>query len=1195
MFIRKSLAALTPWISVAALATLLFLVGRPASAAPGLDTVAPIGAFLDGAFPESTPSAEVADTEWTQVDYFPLNWVEPIRILEHPVQDRLIIVGKDGIGWSISHEEGATDRTEFFNIQPIMHGKSGVGEGGISDVAFHPEFGQSGSPNASYLYITYRWSPTRSGNFDQSPTVDGYDRLSRFSVVNGQVDLSTELVMMSQYDRQQWHVGGDMFFGPEGFLYITRGDEGNCCDRNFSTQRLDGGLWSGVLRIDVDQDPTRSHPIRRQPTHLEEDPSVNGPEWPDSFTQGYFIPNDNPFQDPNGGVLEEFYSLGLRHPFTIALDEPTGNIWVADVGQSTQEEVSIVESGDNHEWGYREGNVAGVIPEPANVIGNPTPPVFAYGRGEGQAVIGAGVYRGQTYPELFGKYIFSDFISGNLWTATPNGDVEQIGNVTAGFPNGINGYLLDSQGDILMARTSGGLDGNARIQQLVRGGDAATSGQPPQLLSQTGAFTDLQSLDVNSGCLPYVLNEPFWSDAAIKTRWMCIPNDGNPNSAAEQIDFTLEGDWEFPTGAVLIKHFELGVDESNPNATTRLETRFIVKTDDGHYGVTYRWNAAGTDAVLLAGSEERVVEIETPQGIREQIWEFPSPAGCAECHSSAAGAALGTSTRQLNRDFTYPSTGQTGNQIETLNALGLLSTNLGTGQLLDALDGATTLTPSDDTSASLEERALSYLDANCSACHRPGGVRGEFDARSTTPLNQQNLINGSLAESLGIAGEAVIVPGRPDLSIAHVRANSVNQSFSMPPLAKNLIDVEGTALLAAWIESLDSPDPPDDAPAPPEPVDEFELGNDTSTGGAFIDSHHPSLYINETDSFTQGQSGSVFVNGFSFFAQRLGNPVTPVVVEVNGNNDFTVLAIGTTRQQSEYSVGENNFPFDDGGGVELNLAAGETIAIGFMDSFADGTGWGAGTVIPAEASGQGQGQDEIWGLLPSPLILQSSGFDASRDTSAVVVGESPLATNAGDSLAQFNLQRSYKVAVTFGSDADGPVAPGPAPAPPPAPEPGPGGNLLVNGGFESVVVINDSFALVNSIAGWSFANGSGEFWDDGFFGVSASEGARFTELDVTAGAVDGIIQNVATVSGQQYTLSFDVRQRSGTQAASNAVELRLNGAVVETVVPGSTDWQTVTVSFVGVGGSTEVGLFETAAANDSLGSHLDNVILTANS
>ena len=1136
---------------------LLFNVS--AMAAPGLDNASPIGSFLDGVFPDASPGAS-NDSTWVQADYYPdLSFVEPIRIIEHPIQDRLLIIGKDGVGWTVSHQPGATDRTQFFDIRPIMHGKSGVGEGGISDLAFHPEFGQPGSPNANFVYITYRWSPTQSGTFTQSPTVDGYDRLSRFSVVGGVVDLSTEQILMNQFDRQQWHVGGDMFFGDDGYLYISRGDEGNCCDRTFNTQRLDGGLWSGILRIDVDQDPTRSHPIRRQPTHLQEDPTNIGPQWPPSFTQNYGIPNDNPFVDEDGENLEEFFSLGLRHPFTISYDDASGNIWIADVGQSSREEISIARRGDNHQWGYREGNVAGVIPEPANVIGTPAPPVWDYPRSQGQAVIGAGVYRGDLFPELVGKYIFSDFVSGRLWTATGNGgtyDIDQIGEVTAGFPNGINGYLLDSKGNILMARTAGGLDPNGRIQMLVRANSVPVAPEPPELLSLTGAFQDLQTLTPNPSCIPYDLNEPFWSDGAAKFRWMCIPNDGTHDTTAEQIEFSAEGDWTFPTGAVLIKHFELAVDESDPNNRTRLETRFVVKTESGHYAVTYRWNDSQTDAVLLTQGEERVVSVQTPTGPRDQVWVFPSRNECLACHSSTAGAVLGANTRQLNGEITYPLTGRSGNQLETLHDLGILSLGVSNAAIPGFLASVTTSVAKDDSNASLSDRARSYLDSNCAYCHRPGGVRANFDARLTTPLSQQNLIGGELAESFGIAGEAVIVPGSLSQSVLFHRANSVGESFSMPPIAKNLIDTQGIAVVEQWINQLGG----------------FELGNDTSTGGSFIDGHHPSLYINEQDTYQQGsEAGALRINEFKFFAQRLGNPVTPVVVRVNGNNDFTVLAIGTTRTQSEYVIGSNSFDFDGNGTVTLSLTAGETIAIGFMDSFPDGSGWGAGTVIPATA-GSGANQDEIWGYLPSPLISQGNGFVAGRDTAAIAVNQNPLQTNAGKALGQFNLRRDYKVAITFGSDA---IASGPAPE-------------VVNGSFELPGVSNFTiYTDPGDIPGWNITSGSVEIdrlpWP-------AAVGLQ--SMDLAGSSPGSIEQSISGFNpGATYALTWQFAAH-GTATAQLSADVLIDGSVVQTIQVGPTvrppNCQSGRVEFVaGQSGTATIGFAAQTAG--SRGVVLDNV------
>ncbi|MEM7097841.1 MAG: PQQ-dependent sugar dehydrogenase [Pseudomonadota bacterium] len=1143
----------------------------PAHSAPGLTSPAPVGPFLDGAFPSTTPGS--AQGDWVQVNYYPsLNFVEPIRIIEHPTENKLLIIGKDGLGWLVTHQQGATDKTLFFNIQSIMQGKGGVGEGGISDLAFHPEYGQSGSPNSQYVYISYRWAPpgaTGAGGFYEDHLVDGYNRLSRFTVINNQVNLASEQVLINQFDRQQWHIGGDLFFGDDGFLYVSLGDEGFCCSREYSTQRLDGGLWSGIIRIDVDQDSSRSHPIRRQPSHLEVNPQNNGPEWPLSYSQNYYIPNDNPFLDPNGGVLEEFYAIGMRHPFTIHRDDATGEIWAADVGESAMEEIDLVYKGGNYQWGYAEGTLQdGPINKPGQVIGTEYTPVWAYPHSQGQAVLGAGVYRGAKFPELFGKYLFSDFISGALWTATKNGDghdIEQIGSVTAGFPDGVNGYLMDSKGDVLLAKTSGGQDPNGEIQVLARANDVVPAPEPPDALSQTGAFLNLQNLTPHAGCIPYDLNVPFWSDDAAKFRWMCVPNDGTHNTGAEQIGFSEDGDWSFPEGSVLIKHFELPTNTANPNTTVRLETRFLVHGSDGYYGVTYRWDAGGNNAYLITGAETQNYTVQTPEGPRQQTWHFPGRGECMTCHNRTAGGVLGPKTRQLNTDTFYPLTGNTANQLETLDALGMFNPGL-PGNINQFLNSVLTSTPTDALDANLSDRARSYLDANCGYCHRPGGVRANFDARLTTPLSAQNIILGEPSENLGIAGAAVLVPGNLTRSLVYHRANSAGQPHSMPPLAKDLVDIEGMALLAQWIESLGL----------------IELGNDVSEGGVFIDGHHPSLYVNEQDAFVNNDDlDQIHVEQFKFFAQRLGNPITPLVLREDSSNNFTVLAIGDTRTASEYGVGTNVFAFSDSGPVEIALSPGDEIVIGFMDSYPDGTGWGAGSVIPAEANGGGA-QDAIWALLPAPLILQTTPFDPNRDTPVVQLNQSILAANNGRALNPYtNLRRSYKFAITFRL---------PDSAPPPMPTDDP---VFVNGSFELPVVTSplgwNAYSAAGAIPGWTITSGSVELdrtpWP-------AFDGQQ--SMDLNGNSTGALQQQVnGFTTGESYQVQLEYGLHPGAQGSATA-QISVNGASIGTITAGQgmkvPNYQTASLPFIATALAQTINIESLTGGNT--GVVIDNVRIT---
>jgi len=1137
-------------------------------AALGLVSSEPLGKFLDGAFPATTPGtpSDSGSNDWVQQDYYPgLTFVEPIRVVEHPIENRLIVVGKDGLGWSVTHEQGALDKTLFFDIQPIMHGKSGVGEGGISDMVFHPEFGDANSPNSSFIYISYRWSPTQSGTFTSNPTVNGYNRLSRFSVVNGQVDIATEQLLISQYDREQWHIGMDLFFGDDGFLYISSGDEGNCCNREATnTQRLDGGLFSGILRIDVDKDATRSHPIRRQPTNLAASPQSNGPNWPDSVTQNYFIPNDNPFVAADGSQLEEFYSIGLRHPWTITQDPVTQLIYAADVGQSTMEEVNLVQKGDNHQWAYTEGAARGLVARPATIIGKETPPIFSYPRTDGQAVIGAGVYRGSQFPDLFGKYLFSDFVTGKLWTAEQNGndyDIQEIGTVTAGFPNGINSYLMDSKGNILMAKTSGALTDGGSIQFLTRANRVTASQEPPLTLSDTGAFADISTLAIRSGCIPYDMNVPFWSDNAIKSRWMCIPSDGIHDTDEEQIGFSKNGDWTMPVGSVTIKHFELATDNTNPTATTRLETRFMIHGTDGWYGVTYRWDTTNNEAFLLTAGAEQTFTVDSDQGQFDQNWIYPSRGDCSTCHNAVAGFVLGPKTRQLNKDHFYPKSGVTANQIETLNSLGLLNPAIPENEVSTLLSSTLTSASMDDEQASLSDKARSYLDSNCGYCHRPNGVRAEFDARLTTPLASQNLVNGPVNEALGLPDPSVIAPGDLANSMIFHRANSAGTGFSMPPLGKDLVHQEGVDLLSDWINALDS----------------FVVGNDTTTDGGFIDGHHPSLYINEQDTYSQGnESGSLFVKEFSFYARRLGNPVTPIVVRVDRDNEFTVLAIGTTRTPTEYSVGENSFDFLEGDTVALQLDPGDVIATGFLDSNPDGTGWGAGTVIPAEA-GRGNTQDEIFALLPNPLIAQANGFVQNRDSASVAINQKISSTNAGKALLEYTqLRRSYKFAVTFGLAE--PIVSNNNSVP-----------VFTNGSFEQPVV--NRFltypAGSNAIPGWTITSGTVEIdrtvWP-GFDGLQSMDLSGNT-----SGALEQALSGFDP--GTSYAFKFEYALHRDATSARSA-NVFINNQVVDTISAGTgaivPNYQTFEITFTAPS-SGIVNFGFQSLSPDSLGVVIDNL------
>jgi len=334
---------------------------------------------------------------------------------------------------------------------------------------------------------------------------------------------------------------------------------------------------------------------------------------------------------------------------------------------------------------------------------------------------------------------------------------------------------------------------------------AQIDGPLPALLSQTGAFVDTAHLVPSAGLIPYDLIVPFWSDGATKSRYMAVPK-------GRQIGFTPDAEWSFPPGTVFVKTFQMPTDDAHPESTRRLETRLLVRDDEGGvYGVVYKWRADNSDAELLPPSSltEKIPIRARDGSTREQTWYYPSRENCLTCHNARAGGVLGLKTRQLNRAITYPS-GVSANELATLNHLHLLT------PAPSAADLATvpTLAAMNDDSRSLEDRARSYLDANCAHCHRPGGTVAYFDARYSTPLERQELIDGPVLINEGIDRPHVISPHDIWRSIAFMRVDT-NGDVRMPPLARETIDTHGVKLLQDWIESLPGKDvlvPPKIAP-----------------------------------------------------------------------------------------------------------------------------------------------------------------------------------------------------------------------------------------------------------------------------------------------------------------------------------------------------------------------------------------------
>ncbi|WKN33477.1 PQQ-dependent sugar dehydrogenase [Porifericola rhodea] len=732
----------------------------------GLDQVSLKEEFLDGVFPRlgSTTTTWTLEQVFPNFSHFPIN-----DLVEVPGSNKLLALGKAGKIWIFDNDESNGEPRLVLNINKKVEAS---GDDGLLGIAFHPKFNDTSSIHAREIYIFYTY---KYKNYEEPL----YDRLSRFKFSENldSIISSSEEILIQQYDRSYIHNGGDMFFDNEGYLYVSLGDEGEPNDHFGNSQKINSALFGGIIRIDVDMDSSRSHPIRRYPQTPYKPES-----FPDNINDHYMIPNDNPWLSEEGDYLEEFFAIGFRSPHKMYYDTLTENIWVADVGQAAREEISLIKKGSNAQWAYKEGTKNFLKSKPKVLIGTETPPIFDYGRDLGGAIIGGFVYRGDKYPSLNNKYIFADFVSRNIWALDPeNGNtVTQLSN-SGGKGGGIVSLLNDSSGNIYILTLRG------VIFKLI----APTTNKIPKLLSETKAFSDMGKLTPSPGIIPYEVNSPLWSDGAHKKRWISIPNK------SKGISYSQDSTWEFPVGTVFIKHFELPVKK---DSAIRLETRFFIIDEEGKgYGLTYKWNQEGTDAELIDNGELISKEFTLiKEGVKiSQTWNFPSRDQCITCHNGNAGQVLGVKTSQLNKEKLYESTGIRDNQLRTWNHLELFSENL------DSVEFSTlpALASIHDTTATLEVRVKSYLDANCSYCHRPEGVEAAFDARSSTPLSLQGLINQDIVGRNSLTGNKVVKPHDLDSSELWLRDNSLSEN-KMPPIGRNTLDVGYLKVLKSWIMSL---------------------------------------------------------------------------------------------------------------------------------------------------------------------------------------------------------------------------------------------------------------------------------------------------------------------------------------------------------------------------------------------------------
>ncbi len=352
----------------------------------------------------------------------------PVWMSEAPDgSGRFFVVGQAGKILVVKKGSSGGDAKEFLNIEdrhPYFEN-----EDGLLSIAFHPGFKTNG---LFYAYYTQK----NSGEPNSKPLKFPFRSvISEFKVSAAdpdKADPGSERILL-EVPQPFWnHKGGELCFGPDGYLYLGLGDGGSGGDPQRNGQNT-GTLLAKMLRIDVNSRTVAGG-------------GSNQAELP------YGIPRDNPFVKAaagDQGVRQEIFACGLRNPWRYSFDRKNGALWVGDVGQDLWEEIDLVAKGDNCGWNTREGAHDF---KPAAVGAKYTEPVMEYAHrdnmkaqglfpehGNGLSVTGGYVYRGKNFPALDGVYVYADFVAGTIWGFRYDYDAHKVT---------VNGVLLAQKKNI---------------------------------------------------------------------------------------------------------------------------------------------------------------------------------------------------------------------------------------------------------------------------------------------------------------------------------------------------------------------------------------------------------------------------------------------------------------------------------------------------------------------------------------------------------------------------------------------------------------------------------------------------------------------------------------------------------------------------------------------------------------------------
>ena len=341
---------------------------------------------------------------------------EPVQILFDGLQTKVAyVVEKGGVVYRAQMNKDCETKEAFMDIQDRVYVKNS--EEGLLSMAFHPNFKED---NRVFVWYTAN-KPRRTVLSSFLVNHIKRDTQEITPTVEPAVDIGSEIILLTV--RQPWgnHNGGTVLFGPDNYLYVSIGDGGSGGDPHDNGQNTNT-LLGTVIRIDVN--------------------NTDG-------DKKYSIPPDNPFVSTGKEThQEEIWAWGLRNVWRMSFDKETGFLWGGDVGQHEWEEINIINKGGNFGWNIREGKHPfdeSVVPTTELVD-----PVYEYGRRSGGSITGGYVYRGKQIPELWGKYLFSDYMSGRTWALTKDGKVYSAERIAREPSLAISSYGESPDGEILV-------------------------------------------------------------------------------------------------------------------------------------------------------------------------------------------------------------------------------------------------------------------------------------------------------------------------------------------------------------------------------------------------------------------------------------------------------------------------------------------------------------------------------------------------------------------------------------------------------------------------------------------------------------------------------------------------------------------------------------------------------------------------